>query len=446
MTDVPPTSPSTSPATGPSPGVARTVPWKLTAATIVGNTIEFYDFTIYGTLTALVFGRLFFPTSDPLAGTLLAFGTFAVGFVSRPLGGVLFGHLGDRLGRKPTLMWSLGVMGAATFLMGLLPTYADIGVWAPIMLTFLRFCQGLGIGGEWGGAVSLMVESAPPSRRGWYGSLVQTGSGFGIILSSLTLTTLLATLGTGELLAWGWRIPFLVSVVLVGVGVVVRLQIQESPEFREVKAEQRVERAPVWQIVREHPRTIALAIGMYVAIAAFGFVIGVFVISYTVQELGLSREFAVAANLVNGVFYVIGILVAGALSDRIGKRRTYLLCGLLLIPAPFLYFALLDTRSIPLILAGSVFVGLVSGLPYGVQASLFCELFPARLRYSGISLGFQVATVLGGALAPTFASLLFAAAEHSWAISAYIAGLAVIMVLCTLAVRPYPETTKGINA
>ncbi|NBE92724.1 MHS family MFS transporter [Nonomuraea sp. KC401] len=421
------------------------MPWKLTAATIVGNTIEFYDFTIYGTLTALVFGRLFFPTSDPLAGTLLAFGTFAVGFVSRPLGGVLFGHLGDRLGRKPTLTWSLGVMGTATFLMGLLPTYADIGVWAPIMLTFLRFCQGLGIGGEWGGAVSLMVESAPPSRRGWYGSLVQTGSGFGIILSSLTLTTLLATLGTGDLLAWGWRIPFLVSVVLVGVGVVVRMQIQESPEFREVKAGERVERAPVWQTVRQHPRTIALAIGMYVAIAAFGFVIGVFVISYTVQELGLSRELAVAANLVNGVFYVIGILVAGALSDRIGRRRTYLLCGLLLIPAPFLYFALIDTRSIPLILAGSVFVGLVSGLPYGVQAALFCELFPARLRYSGISLGFQVATVLGGALAPTVASLLFATAGHSWAISAYIAGLAVIMVLCTLAVRPYSET-KGIIA
>ncbi|MEO3804582.1 MFS transporter [Nonomuraea sp. B1E8] len=444
MTDVPSTSPPTA-STTPATGGARAVPWKLTAATIVGNTIEFYDFTIYGTLTALVFGRLFFPTSDPLAGTLLAFGTFAVGFVSRPLGGVLFGHLGDRLGRKPTLTWSLAVMGTATFLMGLLPTYADIGVWAPIMLTFLRFCQGLGIGGEWGGAVSLMVESAPPSRRGWYGSLVQTGSGFGIILSSLTLTTLLATLGTGELLAWGWRIPFLVSVVLVGVGVVVRMQIQESPEFHEVKAGKRVERAPVWQTVREHPRTIALAIGMYVAIAAFGFVIGVFVISYTVQELGLSRELAVTANLVNGVFYVIGILAAGALSDRIGKRRTYLLCGLLLIPAPFLYFALLDTRSIPLILAGSVFVGLVSGLPYGVQASLFCALFPARLRYSGISLGFQVATVLGGALAPTVASLLFAAAEHSWAISAYIAGLAVVMVLCTLAVRPYPETTKGIN-
>ncbi|WP_166427523.1 MFS transporter [Nonomuraea mesophila] len=439
MTDVPSTGHPTETA------AARTVPRKLTAATIVGNTIEFYDFTIYGTLTALVFGRLFFPTSDPLAGTLLAFGTFAVGFVSRPLGGVLFGHLGDRLGRKPTLTWSLGVMGTATFLMGLLPTYADIGVWAPIMLTFLRFCQGLGIGGEWGGAVSLMVESAPPSRRGWYGSLVQTGSGFGIILSSLTLTTLLATLGTGELLAWGWRIPFLVSVVLVGVGLVVRMQIQESPEFREVKAGERVERAPVWQTVRQHPRTIALAIGLYVAIAAFGFVIGVFVISYTVQELGLSRELAVTANLVNGVFYVVGILVAGALSDRIGRRRTYLLCGLLLIPAPFLYFALLDTRSIPLVLAGSVFVGLVSGLPYGVQAALFCELFPARLRYSGISLGFQVATVLGGALAPTVASLLFAAARHSWAISAYIAGLAVLMVLCTLAVRPYSET-KGTTA
>jgi MHS family shikimate/dehydroshikimate transporter-like MFS transporter len=414
----------------------RSVPWKLTAATVTGNTIEFYDFTVYGTLTALVFNQLFFPEADPAVGTLLAFATFAVGFLSRPLGGAVFGHLGDRFGRKPMLMWSLGVMGAATFLMGLLPTYATAGVWAPILLTVLRFCQGFGIGGEWGGAVSLMVENAPPRRRGWYGSLVQTGSALGIILSALTVTILLATLSTDQLLSWGWRIPFLLSIVLVAVGVVVRLQIDESPEFLLLRATDRPARAPLWETVRRHPGTIALAIGLYVAIAAFGFVVGVFVISYIVDQLDMPRSVAVNANLVGAFFYLAAILVAGRLSDRVGRLRAYLACGVLLVPTPFVLFALLDTRSVPMVFVACCLAQFVAGLPYGVQAALFCELFPARIRYTGISLGFQIATVLGGALAPTVASLLFAASGGSSAsIAAYLSALAVLMVACTLGVR-----------
>ncbi|MGH3585747.1 MAG: MFS transporter [Pseudonocardia sp.] len=414
----------------------RAVPWKLTAATVVGNTIEFYDFTVYGTLTALVFNQLFFPAADPAVGTLLAFATFAVGFLSRPLGGAVFGHLGDRFGRKPMLMWSLGVMGGATFLMGLLPTYATAGVWAPIMLTVLRFCQGIGIGGEWGGAVSLMVENAPPRRRGWYGSLVQTGSALGIILSALTVTVLLAALSSEQLLSWGWRIPFLLSIVLVAVGVVVRLHIDESPEFQRLRATDRPARVPLWETLRSHPGTIGLAIGLYVAIAAFGFVVGVFVISYIVDQLGMPRSVAVSANLVGAFFYLAGILVAGRLSDRIGRLRAYLACGVLLVPTPFVLFALLDTRSVPIVFVACCLAQFVGGLPYGVQAALFCELFPARLRYTGISLGFQIATVLGGALAPTVASLLFAASGgNSSSIAAYLSALAVLMIACTLGVR-----------
>lgn len=426
----------------------RRVPWKLTTATVIGNTIEFYDFTIYGTLTALVFTKIFFPTSDPLVGTLLAFGTFAVGFLSRPLGGAVFGHLGDRFGRKPMLMWSLGIMGAATFGMGLLPTYATAGIWAPILLVMLRFGQGFGVGGEWGGAVSLMVESAPPQRRGWYGSLVQTGSGWGLILSGLTITTLLSTLTTDQLLAWGWRIPFLISVALVGIGVLVRLRIDESPEFRKARTTEKPPRAPVWETLRRHPGTLGLAIGLHVAIAAFGFLLGVYVISYVVNQLHMPRSVAVNANLVSAVFYLVAMLIAGRMSDRFGRRRSYLICGLLLIPTPFLLFALLDTRSVVLLFVGCAIANFIGGLPYGVQAALFCELFPPRVRYSGISLGFQIATVLGGALAPTVASVLLAmSGGHSWSIAAYVSVLAVLMVASTLVIRPFePDAARSGSA
>lgn len=409
---------------------------QLVAATIVGNTIEFYDFLIYGTMTAVAFNQVFFPASSPAVGTLLTFGAFAVGFLSRPLGGLVFGHFGDRIGRKPMLALTLGIMGTATFLMGLLPSYATIGFWAPLLLTFLRFVQGFGIGGEWGGAVSLVVESAPDKRRGFYGSLVQLGSGFGIILASLTVSVLLATLSTEQLLTWGWRIPFLLSIVLVVVGMVVRLRLSESPAFQQVRHTGATSRIPLLTTLRRNPRNVAVATGLHVADAAFGFMLGVFAISYTVNQLGLPRSVAVAANLVNGIVYLAMTPVGGWVSDRIGRRRAYAAFAALLIPGVFAFFWLLDTGSIPLVFVANIIGGAVSGGIYGIQAAFFSELFATGSRYSGISVGFQLATVLGGALMPTVSTLLVEATDGgTWSIAVYVSALTVVTLVCTAAAR-----------
>ncbi|MQA01600.1 MAG: MFS transporter [Streptosporangiales bacterium] len=409
---------------------------KLVVATVVGNTIEFYDFIIYGTMTAVAFNQVFFPSSSPAVGTLLTFGAFAVGFFSRPLGGLVFGHFGDRVGRKPMLALTLGIMGTATFLMGLLPSYATIGFWAPLLLTVLRFAQGFGIGGEWGGAVSLVVESAPARKRGFYGSLVQLGSGFGIIMASLTVTILLSVLSTEQLLAWGWRIPFLLSITLVGVGMVVRLRLAESPAFERVRHQGVRSRMPLLATLRRYPRNVAVATGLHVADAAFGFMLGVFAISYTSTQLGLPRSIAVAANLTNGITYLLMTPIGGWLSDRIGRKRAYGWCAALIIPAVFVFFALVETKEIPLVFLGNAIAGAVGGAIYGIQAAFFSELFATNNRYSGISIGFQFATVLGGALMPTVATLLLAASGGAtWSISAYIAGLTVITLICTAAAK-----------
>ena len=417
-----------------SPRPAAT--WKLATASVIGNTIEFYDFTIYATLTALVFTKLFFPSHDPLVGTLLSFGAFAAGFLARPIGGVVFGHFGDRVGRRAMLMWSLGVMGVATFCIGVLPTYASIGVSAPILLTALRIVQGFGIGGEWGGAVSLMVESAPSRRRGLYGSLVQTGSGLGIILSSLTVSALLAFLTPAQLLAWGWRVPFLLSIVLVAVGVVVRVQIAESPEFRRATGRAKPVRVPLWETLRRHPRNVLVATGLHVSDAAFGFLMGVFTISYVTNTLGLSNTIAVNMNLVGAVFYLVATVVGGAVSDRVGRRRAYLVFATLMIPAVFVFFWLLGLGSVPLLFLAGAIAQTVLGLVYGIQAAFFSELFRTEVRYSGISLGFQLATVLGGALMPTIAALLIAGSGGAtWSVSVYITALVVLTLVATLAAR-----------
>jgi MHS family shikimate/dehydroshikimate transporter-like MFS transporter len=405
---------------------------RLTAATVIGNTIEFYDFSIYGTLTALVFAQVFFPQTEPAVGTLLAFATFAVGFLSRPLGGILFGHLGDRIGRKPTLIFSMLLMGGATALMGLLPTYASVGVLAPILLVVLRFLQGFGLGGEWGGAVTLMIESAPRKRRGIFGAAVQTGSGLGIILATLTVTILTTALTPAQLVAWGWRIPLLLSVLLIAVGLFVRSRVEESPEFEKVQATAHVVRIPLVETLRRHWRTVLLAIGMYVAVAAFGFTQGVFFISYLITDVGVPRPTATTANLIAAVFYLLATLVGGLLSDKIGRTRAYVVGGVALIPAAFLMFGAGATGSIGLIFGAMGLVGALSGLAYGAQAALFFELFPAKLRYTGISLGFQTAAVLGGGLTPIFAALLVGATGSATIVSLYIAGLSVLMIICTL--------------
>lgn len=414
-----------------SPG-SRTPMARLTAATVVGNAIEFYDFNVYGTLTAVVFGRLFFSAEDPVLGTFLAFTTFAVGFLARPIGGIVFGHFGDRIGRKPMLVASLLTMGIATMLMGLLPTYAQVGALAPVLLVLLRFVQGLGIGGEWGGAITLMMESAPERRRGIFGSAVQTGSGLGIMLSTGVVTLLFVLLTPEQIDAWGWRIPLLFSVVLVAVGLIIRSKIEESPAFREREAVAAPPRVPVFETLRKHWRMVLVAIGMYISVAAFGFTQGVFFVSYLVNQMQIAPATATLANLVAAAGYLLATLLGGWLSDRIGRTRAYLVGAVLILIGPFLMFGIGATGSVPLILAVMPVVGALGGVAYGAQAALFFELFPARVRYTGISLGFQIAAVLGGGLTPLIAASLTEATGTTTSVSIYLGALTALMIVCTL--------------
>lgn len=414
-----------------SPG-SRAPMARLTAATVVGNAIEFYDFNVYGTLTAVVFGRLFFSAEDPVLGTFLAFTTFAVGFLARPIGGIVFGHFGDRIGRKPMLVASLLTMGIATMLMGLLPTYAQVGALAPVLLVLLRFVQGLGIGGEWGGAITLMMESAPERRRGIFGSAVQTGSGLGIMLSTGVVTLLFVLLTPEQIDAWGWRIPLLFSVVLVAVGLIIRSKIEESPAFLEREAVAAPPRVPVFETLRKHWRMVLVAIGMYISVAAFGFTQGVFFVSYLVNQMQIAPATATLANLVAAAGYLLATLLGGWLSDRIGRTRAYLVGAVLILIAPFLMFGIGATGSVPLILAVMPVVGALGGVAYGAQAALFFELFPARVRYTGISLGFQIAAVLGGGLTPLIAASLTEATGTTTSVSIYLGALTALMIVCTL--------------
>ncbi|MEV5537120.1 MFS transporter [Saccharopolyspora shandongensis] len=404
---------------------------RLTAATVIGNTIEFYDFNVYGTLTAVVFGRLFFAAGDPALGVFLAFATFAVGFIARPVGGIVFGHFGDKYGRKHMLVLSMLTMGVATTLMGFLPTYAQAGAIAPIALVVLRFVQGFGIGGEWGGAVTLMIESAPERRRGFYGAAVQTGNALGIILATGMVTGLFLLLTPEQIDAWGWRVPLLFSVVLVVIGLIIRSKVEESPAFVENKQAEATSRAPLMETLRYHYRMVLLAIGMYVAVAAFGFTQGVFFTSYLVNDIHFAAATATMVNLVHAVGNLIATLIGGAVSDRIGRRNAYIIGGALVIVGAPAMFAAGATGNLPLILVVMFLTGAISGFVYGAQAALFFELFPARVRYTGVSVGFQIAAVLGGGLTPLLAATLTQATGSTAPTAVYIIVLSVVLIVCT---------------
>ncbi|MDQ3834150.1 MAG: MHS family MFS transporter, partial [Actinomycetota bacterium] len=293
-------------------------------ASFIGTAIEWYDFFLYGTAAALVFGQLFFPVSTPLIGTLSAMGTFAVGFVARPVGGLIFGHYGDRIGRKTMLIISLLMMGIATFLIGLLPTYESIGIWAPILLVAFRIFQGLGVGGEWGGAVLLAVEHAPEGRRGYYGSWPQMGVPAGLLLGNLALLPLSLALSQEAFLSWGWRIPFLFSIVLVGVGLFIRLRIMESPAFRQVQESETAVDMPIMDVVRIYPKNVFLAMGMRIAENGIFYILTVFVLSYITEHLGLSRNTGLIGVIIGSVIGLFTIPFFGALSDRYGRRPLYM--------------------------------------------------------------------------------------------------------------------------
>ncbi|MBO7940777.1 MFS transporter [Streptomyces antibioticus] len=420
-------SPATAP---PAPNNLR----RIVAASLIGTTIEWYDFFLYGSAAALVFNKLFFPDSDPLVGTLLSFLTYAVGFAARPLGALVFGHYGDRLGRKKLLVLSLLLMGGATFAIGLLPTHASIGAAAPVLLTVLRLVQGFALGGEWGGAVLLVSEHGDAKRRGFWASWPQTGAPAGQLLATGVLSLLTAVLSDAAFGSWGWRIPFLLSGVLVIVGLWIRLSVDESPVFREAlaRAESRKEddeRLPLVAVLRHHWRDVLVAMGARMAENISYYVITAFILVYATVSAGVSKQTALNAVLIGSAVHFAVIPAWGALSDRIGRRPVYLLgavgIGLWMFP----FFSLVDTGSFgSLVLA--VTVGLVlHGAMYAPQAAFFSEMFATRMRYSGASIGAQFASVAAGAPAPLIATALLADYGSSTPIALYVIAAVLITVV-----------------
>jgi metabolite-proton symporter len=417
---------------------------KAVIAATVGTTIEWYDFFIYGTAAGLVFGKLYFPNEDPLTATLAAFATYFVGFIGRPIGAAIFGHYGDRIGRKATLIATLMLMGIATFLIAFVPSYASIGIWGAVLLTVLRVLQGIGVGGEWGGSVLISMEWAKShGSRGLVASWPQFGVPAGLFLANLAILAF-SELSGDQFAVWGWRIPFALSIVLVGVGLWVRLGILETPVFRKLVAEQRVERAPIVEVIRRQPREIILSALARMAEQAPFYIFTAFVFAYATTTLKMSRDFVLVAVLAASLLSFITIPLSGHISDRIGRRRMYMIGAAVTGLFGFLYFGMLDT-AIP----SAVFIAIVLSLiphdmMYGPQAALIAEAFTPRLRYSGASLGYQLASVIAGGPAPLIATALFAAYHTGYAIAIYIAGCAVVSLVSAALMPDY--TGKDISA
>jgi metabolite-proton symporter len=400
-------------------------------ASFIGTAIEWYDFFLYGTAAALVFNRLFFPTLDPLAGTLSAYGTFAVGFVARPLGGAVFGHYGDRVGRKTMLIWSLVVMGVATAIIGVIPSYATIGVWAPVLLTTVRFVQGIGVGGEWGGAVLMAVEHSEGERRGFHGAWPQMGVPAGLLLSTGVFALFSSQLSEADFLSWGWRVPFLLSVALIGVGLFVRLRILETPAFSRLKEAGAESRTPLLDVIREHPRDLVVGMAMRFGQAALFYVYTVFALSYGQATLGYSRGTMLGALAVASVVGMVSIPFWGHLSDRIGRRPVYLTGAVISALFAFPFFWLLGLGpGVFVALALVIGVNVGHDLMYGPQAAYFSELFGSHVRYSGASLVYQLASIFSGGLAPFIATLLLAR-YGTGAVAAYMVACCAISIVGT---------------
>jgi len=403
---------------------------KAVVGSFFGTALEAYDFLLYGSAAGLVFNQLFFPSSEPLAGTLLAFATYAVGFVARPIGGILIGNYGDKIGRKPMLILTLGLMGAVTALIGLLPTYAQIGVLAPILLTLLRFVQGIAYGGEWGGAVLVVIEHAPKNRRGFLGGFPHGGVPFGLVVAS-GLLSLSAAWSGPHFLAWGWRLPFLASILMVLIGMYVRTKILETPEFMAIQRAGRAPKIPVLEAIHRHGREILLTAGTFLLINGGYFVVVVFMLSYGGRTLGLGIPTMLNAVMVASFFQIFASIGFGALSDRVGRLPVVMSAAIFIGLYIFPLFWLVDTKD-PVIITAAMSVALIAfGAVYGPVAAFFTEIYAAEVRYSGASLGYQLGAVFGGGLAPLIATSLQASAGGAtWPVCLYVIALAVIAVIC----------------
>ena len=399
-------------------------------ASMIGTTIEWYDFFLYGTAAALIFNRLFFPTFDPLVGTLASFATYTVGFVARPIGGIVIGHYGDRIGRKSMLVLTLVIMGVATFGIGLLPTYAQVGPWAAVSLVVLRLAQGFAVGGEWGGAVLMAVEHAPAGRRGFYGSWPQLGVPAGLLLSTAVFAQF-ARLPEDQFLSWGWRVPFLLSLLLVGVGLIIRLQIQETPAFTRLKTAQTEARRPIIELLRSQRKEVLLAMGARLAENGAFYIYTVFVLVYGTQKVGLDRQTVLNGVLIAAACALVAIPVCGALSDRLGRRPVYLFGASVTALFAYPLFWLLDTGSTILVWLALVVALVFAHSPmYGPQAAFLAELFGTRVRYSGASLGSQFSSVVAGGLSPFIATALLPYGRG--ALASYIIAMALVTIVAVL--------------
>ncbi|QVQ53820.1 MHS family MFS transporter [Spiractinospora alimapuensis] len=406
-------------------------------ASAVGTTIEWYDFFIYGLAAGLVFNVVFFPESDPLVGILLAFGTFAVGYIGRPVGALIFGHYGDRIGRKSALVTTMMIMGICTALIGLLPSYASIGVWAPLLLMILRIAQGIAIAGEWGGAVLLAVEYAPRNRRGLYGSWPQIGVPVGLVLSTGVFAVLTLSTTHEQMLAWGWRIPFLFSVVLIVVGLAIRLKLMDSPAFRELKDSGEVAKAPLKELMKTPKTPILLAMGTKWAEGVAFNTWAVFSVSYLTAQQGMTEDSVLIAVTIAAVFGVFFIPLWGLTSDIVGRARVYGVGSVVLALVAFPSFFLFETGSFLVVtLVLIVVFGIAYPLMFAPQGALYSELFDARVRYSGISVVFQFASIVSSGLTPMILTfLLIRGGESPWLICLYIAVVATITTVCLYGLR-----------
>jgi MFS family permease len=412
-------------------------------ASTVGTTIEWYDFFLYSTVTGLVFAQLFFPKSDPVLGTLQAFGIYAVGFAARPVGAAIFGHYGDRIGRKSTLISTLLLMGIATFLVAFVPTYGQIGIWGAVLLTILRFIQGVGVGGEWGGSVLMSMEwTKTDAHRGFAASWPQFGVPAGLFLANLAVLAF-SQISSGHFLVWGWRIPFLLSILLVAIGLYIRLSVLETPVFSRLVSDNKIERTPMLEVIKRQPREILLSAVARMGQQAPFYIFTAFIFTYGTKVLGVSRDLLLTAVLTASVLSFFTVPIFGHLSDRIGRKRMYMIGAALMGGFGFVYFALLNTAVPGWIFAAVVLSMIPHDMMYGPQAALIAESFTGRLRYSGASMGYQLASVIAGGPAPLIAAWLFAQYGSGYAIAAYILLCSILSFIATAMLKDY--TNRDIS-